>query len=78
MLCTPSAPIAGLKEVPLVSDLFMLSKAQMRRIESYFVLSHAIPRIDDRRILIGIIFVNRNGLRWRDTSLASSKLLAAT
>lgn len=59
--------IAALKEVPLVSDLFMLSKAQMRRIEPYFPLSHGIPRVDDRRILSGIIFVIRNGLRWRDT-----------
>ena len=24
------------------------------------------PRVDDRRVLSGIIFVNRNGLRWRD------------
>ena len=25
-----------------------------------------VPRVDDRRVLSGIIFVNRNGLRWRD------------
>ena len=25
-----------------------------------------MPRVDDRRVLSGIIFVNRNGLRWRD------------
>ena len=24
------------------------------------------PRVDDRRVLSGIVFVNRNGLRWRD------------
>ena len=23
-------------------------------------------RVDDRRVLSGIVFVNRNGLRWRD------------
>ena len=23
-------------------------------------------RVDDRRVLSGIIFINRNGLRWRD------------
>jgi transposase len=44
----------------------MLSEAQMRRIEPYFPLSHGIPRVDDRRIVSGIIFVIRNGLRWRD------------
>ena len=49
-----------------MSDLFWLSKAQMRRIEPYFPLSHGVPRVDDRRVISGIIFVIRNGLRWRD------------
>ena len=37
-------------DVPL-----LLSKAQMRRIEPFFPLSHGIPRVDDRRIVSGII-----------------------
>lgn len=45
---------------------FLLTKAQMRRIEPYFPLSHGVPRVDDRRILSGIIFVIQGGLRWRD------------
>ncbi len=49
-----------------MSDLLLLSAAQMRRIEPYFPLSHGIPRVDDRRILSGILFVIRNGLCWRD------------
>ena len=49
-----------------MSDLIWLSKAQMRRIEPYVPLSHGVPRVDDRRIVSGIIFVIRNGLRWRD------------
>jgi hypothetical protein len=49
-----------------MSDLIWLSEAQMRRIEPYFPLSHGVPRVDDRRIISGIIFVIRNGLRWRD------------
>jgi len=49
-----------------MSELWLLSEAQMRRIEAYFPLSHGIPRVDDRRIVSGIIFVIRNGLRWRD------------
>lgn len=49
-----------------MSDLWLLSEAQMRRIEAYFPLSHGIPRVDDRRIVSGIIFMIRNGLRWRD------------
>ena len=49
-----------------MSDLFWLTDKQMRRIEPYFPLSHGIPRVDDRRVLSGIIFVIRNGLRWLD------------
>ena len=49
-----------------MSDLILLSPAQMRRIAPYFPLSHGIPRVDDRKIISGIIFVIRNGLRWRD------------
>jgi putative transposase len=49
-----------------MSDLIWLSDVQMKRIEQYFPLSHGIARVDDRRVLSGIIFVIRNGLRWRD------------
>ena len=49
-----------------MSDLIWLSKAQMLRIAPYFPLSHGVPRVDDRRVISGIIFVIRNGLRWRD------------
>ena len=49
-----------------MSDLIWLSEAQMRRIKPHFPLSHGVPRVDDRRIVSGIIFVIRNGLRWRD------------
>ena len=38
-----------------MSDLIWLSDAQMRRIEPYFPLSHGVPRVDDRRIISGII-----------------------
>ncbi|MET3900371.1 putative transposase [Devosia sp. UYZn731] len=49
-----------------MSDLFWLTDKQMRRIEPYFPLSHGIPRVDDKRCISGVIFVIRNGLRWRD------------
>ena len=49
-----------------MSDLFLLSEAQLCRIKPHFPLSHGVPRVDDRRVLSGIIFVIRNGLRWRD------------
>ena len=45
---------------------FLLTPAQMRRIRPHFPLSHGIPRVDDRRVLSGIIFVIKGGLRWRD------------
>ena len=49
-----------------MDDLFLLSEAQMRRIAPYFPLSYGVARVDDRRVISGIIFVIKNGLRWRD------------
>ena len=49
-----------------MSDLLWLLAAQMRRIKPYFPLSHGVARVDDRRIVSGIIFVIKNDLRWRD------------
>ncbi len=49
-----------------MSDLIWLTEAQMRKIKPYFPLSHGIPRVDDRRVISGIIFVIRDGCRWRD------------
>lgn len=34
--------------------------------QPYFSKSHGEPRVDDRRVLSGIIFINRDGFRWRD------------
>ena len=53
-----------------MSDMWLLSEAQMRRIEPFFPLSHGVPRVDDRRVISGIIFVLKNGLRWRDAPAA--------
>jgi len=49
-----------------MSDLFWLSRSQLQRIEPYFPLAHGVPRVDDQRVISGIIHVIRNGLRWRD------------
>ena len=49
-----------------MSYLIWLSEVQMRRIEPYFPLSHGVTRVDDRRVISGIIFVIRTALRWRD------------
>jgi transposase len=49
-----------------MSNLFWLTDAQMERLKPFFPKSHGKPRVDDRRVLSGIIFINRNGLRWCD------------
>jgi transposase len=51
-----------------MSNLFWLTDAQMARLEPFFPKSHGKPRVDDRRVLSGIIFINRNGLRWCDAA----------
>lgn len=48
-----------------LSDLYWLTDEQMARLEPYFPKSHGKPRVHDRRVLSGFIFVNWNGLRWR-------------
>ncbi len=49
-----------------MSNLYWLTDERMERLRPFFPKSHGRPRVDDRRVLSGIIFVNRNGLRWRD------------
>ena len=49
-----------------MTEMFLLSDAQMARISPSFPLSHRVLRVDDRRVISGIAFVIRNGLRWRD------------
>ena len=49
-----------------MSDLYYLSKSQFNRIKPYFPLSHGVPRVDDRRVISGIIHVIKRGLQWRD------------
>ncbi len=49
-----------------MSNLFWLTDEQVERLRPFFPKSHGKPRVDDRRVLSGIIFINRNGLRWCD------------
>jgi transposase len=44
-----------------MSDLYWLTEEQMARQRPYFPESHGKPRVDDRRVLSGIVFVNP---RW--------------
>lgn len=32
----------------------------------YFPLFHGVSRVDDRKIISGIIYVIKNGLQWKD------------
>ncbi len=49
-----------------MSNLLWLTDEQMARLQHCFPKSHGRQRVDDLRVLSGIILVNRNGLRWRD------------
>lgn len=49
-----------------MSDLFLLSERQFHRIRPYFPLSHGVPRVDDLRVVSGIIYVIKHGLQWKD------------
>src|ERR1700754_3980505 len=49
-----------------MSDLFLLSECQMALIEAYFPLAHGVPRVDDRRVISGIVYVIKHGLQWKD------------
>ncbi|OUJ14862.1 transposase [Acetobacter sp. DsW_063] len=53
-----------------MSNVFLLSESQMERIEPFFPLAHGVPRVDDRRVLSGIVYVIRNGLQWKDAPKA--------
>ena len=49
-----------------MSERFWLTEAQMERIRPFFPKSRGRARVDDRRVLSGIIYIQRNGLMWRD------------
>lgn len=47
-------------------ELFLLSERQMARISPYFPLAYGVPRVDDRWVVSGIVYIIRNGLQWKD------------
>jgi len=49
-----------------MSHLFWLKEEHLKRIQHLFPKPRGVARIDDRKVLSGIIHVIRNGLRWRD------------
>jgi transposase len=48
-----------------MSELYWLTDGQMDRLRPFFPKSRGKPRVDDRRVLSGIIFIQRNGLMWK-------------
>ena len=51
-------------------SLFLLSRAQMRCIKPLFPKPRSLPRVNDRRVISGIVYVIRNGLQWKDAPRA--------
>ena len=51
-----------------MSQLFYLSSEQLERIKPFFPLSHGVSRVDDLRVLSGIIYVIKHGLQCKDAS----------
>lgn len=49
-----------------MANLHWLTEEQMDRLRPDFPKVRGRARVDDRRVLSGIIFINRNGLRWCD------------
>ena len=49
-----------------MSGQFWLTHEQVERLRPHLPKARGKPRVDDRRVLSGIIHVQRNGLRWRD------------
>jgi transposase len=49
-----------------MSGQFWLTDVQVERLRPHFLKARGKPRVDDRRVLGGILHVLRNGLRWQD------------
>jgi transposase len=54
----------------IMDGLYWLTDAQMERLRPFFPKSRGKPRVDDRRVLSGIIFIQRNGLMWKHAPAA--------
>lgn len=48
-----------------MSEVYWLTGAQMDRLRPFFPKSRGKPRVDDRRVLSGIIFFQYNWLKWK-------------
>lgn len=53
-----------------MSELYWLTDEQMGRLRPFFPKSRGKPRVDDRRVLSGIIVIQRNGLMCKHAPTA--------
>ena len=49
---------------------FYYTLSQMARIAPYFPMPYGVPRVDDRRVSGGVVYVIRNGILWKDAPKA--------
>lgn len=49
-------------------ELYWMSETQYERIKRHLPYSHGVKRVDDIKVLSGIIFVLKRGLQWRDAT----------
>lgn len=49
-----------------MSGQLWLTDEQTERLQPFFPKSRGKLRVDDRRVLSGIIYIQRNGLQWKD------------
>ncbi len=47
----------------MIIGYFWLTDAQMDRLRPFFPKSRGMPRVDDRRELSGILYIQENGLQ---------------
>jgi hypothetical protein len=57
-----------MKRRHFASNLFWQTDVQIDQLRPFFLKRHGKPRVNDLSVLRGIIFINRNELRWCDTS----------
>jgi transposase len=44
----------------------MICEKVLEKMKGYFPRARGKPRVDDRKVIGGIVYVLRNGLRWQD------------
>jgi len=67
VLCMPSAPLVSSEEAVAMADFFWFSVERWARIEQLLPQdTRGMPRVDDRRVLSGIVPALKSSGRWGD------------